>query len=295
VLTQILAWADARHARTACWPRKDSGPVRFNLNENWRNIDNALRYGLRGLPGKSSLARFLAEQRGVRNKQALPPLTEDLILRWAEEHFRATGDWPTVLSGCVPAAPDEFWANLNMALHEGGRGLPGGSSLARLLEARRGVPNRNNLPRFTVAIILEWADAWHRRTGGWPHKTIGPIPESPGNTWHAVNDALRMGNRGIAGGDSLAELLRRERGVRNRARLPRLTLKGIVAWAEGHRLRTGDWPGVTSGTIPEAPGENWHAVNLALHCGLRGLRPGGSSAKLLCLRRGEKSGRHLPR
>jgi hypothetical protein len=31
-------------------------------DEKWRNIDNALRYGLRGLPGGSSLAKLLAEK-----------------------------------------------------------------------------------------------------------------------------------------------------------------------------------------------------------------------------------------
>jgi hypothetical protein len=54
--------------------------VRENLNENWRKIDHALCYGLRGLPGGSSLARFLAEHRGARNAKALPPLTEEQLL-----------------------------------------------------------------------------------------------------------------------------------------------------------------------------------------------------------------------
>jgi hypothetical protein len=46
----------------------------------------ALRLGLRGLPGGSSLARLLDEQRRVRNVKNLPPLTEEQILAWADEH-----------------------------------------------------------------------------------------------------------------------------------------------------------------------------------------------------------------
>jgi hypothetical protein len=40
-----------------------AGPVSAGyVGDNWRRIDNALRYGLRGLPGGSSLAQFRAGQ-----------------------------------------------------------------------------------------------------------------------------------------------------------------------------------------------------------------------------------------
>jgi hypothetical protein len=64
-LRQILAWADAHKARTGPWPQSNSGIVRDALADNWRAIDNALRLGLGGLPGGSSLARLLDEKRGV--------------------------------------------------------------------------------------------------------------------------------------------------------------------------------------------------------------------------------------
>jgi hypothetical protein len=44
-----------------------SGVIKDDLAETWRRVDNGLRYGLRGLPGGSSLARLLDEKRGVRN------------------------------------------------------------------------------------------------------------------------------------------------------------------------------------------------------------------------------------
>jgi hypothetical protein len=61
------------------------------------------------------------------------PLSESLILCWADEHHARTGQWPKVSSGPVQAAPGENWRSLNSALHVGCRGLPGGDSLARLL------------------------------------------------------------------------------------------------------------------------------------------------------------------
>jgi hypothetical protein len=62
-----------------------------------------------------------------------PPLSESLILCWADEHYARTGQWPKASSGPVQAAPGEHWRSLNSALHVGCRGLPGGDSLARLL------------------------------------------------------------------------------------------------------------------------------------------------------------------
>ena len=88
-IKQILAWADAHHARTGKWPHMDSGHVRDNLNKKWQNIGQALRRGLRGLEGGSSLAKLLAKERGVRNVRDLPPLSEAQILAWADAHHAA--------------------------------------------------------------------------------------------------------------------------------------------------------------------------------------------------------------
>src|SRR6516165_1544791 len=144
---QILMWADAHQARTGQWPRLDSGLVREQLGDNWRKVDTALRYGLRGLVGSSSLARLLAAHRHARNGQCLPRLTLGRILTWADAHHRRTGAWPTSKSGSVRQAPGETWVAIDAALWRGGRGLAGGTSLARLLAARRGTRNRKELPR----------------------------------------------------------------------------------------------------------------------------------------------------
>jgi hypothetical protein len=80
---QILAWADACRERAGQRPLNRSGLIPEALGDNWRKIDNALRYGLRDLPGGSSLAQLLAEHRAVRNVRDLPPLTETQIFAWA--------------------------------------------------------------------------------------------------------------------------------------------------------------------------------------------------------------------
>ena len=85
-IKQILVWADNHHARNGVWPTTASGHVLDNLNEKWLNVDQALRLGLRCLPGGDSLARLLDRERGVRNLGNLPPLTEDQIVAWARAH-----------------------------------------------------------------------------------------------------------------------------------------------------------------------------------------------------------------
>jgi hypothetical protein len=63
----ILAWADTHIARTDKWPGQDSGPVYDAPGEKWANVNQALRIGLRGLPGGYSLAKLLREHRGAKN------------------------------------------------------------------------------------------------------------------------------------------------------------------------------------------------------------------------------------
>jgi hypothetical protein len=106
--------------------------------EDWAAIDDALRQGHRGLPGGNSLAKLLARYRGVRNPAALPPLTEDEIRRWAALHAERTGAPPKYKSGPVADAPGETWAGIDYALRYGRRGLPGRSSLAKLLASGNG-------------------------------------------------------------------------------------------------------------------------------------------------------------
>jgi hypothetical protein len=292
---QILAWADAHFARTGRWPKCTDRHVFDDLNEKWCNLDQALRDGCRGLLRGSSLPQVLAEHRGVRNIADLPVLTEDIILAWADAHFARTGDWPRTDTGPVIDSPGDVWITLDASLNEGRRGLPGGSSLAQLLQQRRGVRYHLGLPKFTAGQILRWAKAHRRQTGRWPRVQDGPIADAPDETWLAVDTALREGLRGLPGGSSLAQLMAERLGVRNKASPPRLTLTRILAWADAYHRRTGRWPGQASGPIHDAPGETWAAVERSLQGGQRGLPGGSSIAQLLAARRGVRNPARPPR
>jgi hypothetical protein len=274
--SDIFRWIDEFQKRMKRWPRRDDGLIQGSLGVTWTAVDLALKKGLRGLPGGSSLPQLLAEHRGVRNRMRLPHYTLSKILRWADGHRKRTGRWPTTHSGPVLGAPGETWLAVGSALRQGTRGMGGGTTLARLLQQHRSTRNHMALPPLTGSQILAWADAYHQRTGRWPTRTSGPIPEAPGEKWLGVSTALSEGYRGWPGGLSLAKFLAKHRGVRNRKGLPPLLVQRIVSWARAYVRRHGRRPRHISGPIPEAPGETWSAVHDALRNGGRGF-PGGSS------------------
>jgi hypothetical protein len=215
---KILRWADAWRTRTGRWPKCTDGSIPSTDGETWAGVSNALHRGWRGLPGGNSLARLLRRERGVRNVQALPPLTEARILKWAKAHRRRTGRWPTYGSGSVKGAPGEVWRNIDHALQRGGRGLPGGDTLSKLLARRLRVLNRHGKPRLTEEVVLAWADAHKAYTGAWPTTCSGGLADAPGETWRRIDVALSVGLRGLPGGSSLMKLLVKRRSAPDRSR-----------------------------------------------------------------------------
>jgi hypothetical protein len=172
-IKDILHWASAFRAATGRFPTKDDGGM--NRYETWPKVDAALRYALRGLPGGSSLAQLLAERMDYRNVQNLPPHNEEQILRWADEHHRQTGKWPTYKSGTIPDSCGETWSAINQSLMKGVRGLSGGSSLARFLALHRDVGNRKNLESLaSKQTVVE--------VGGRDHVVI-PLADSCREGW----------------------------------------------------------------------------------------------------------------
>jgi hypothetical protein len=273
---QILQWADAHRRKTGQWPKWNDGRVSSSCDETWEAVDGALRHGVRGLEGGSSLPRFLAQCRQVpMQRQNRTRLTIKQILTWADEHRRRTRKWPSGKHAiAIPGVAYENWKKIDAALSSGGRGLPGGSSLAKLLTRHRGKPYPvGSIPgrKLSKAGIMRWAAQHHRRTGQWPTINSGPVYGVKHENWHALQCALHDGSRGLPPGGSLAQLLGRTPGSTRRLMRPRLTKQQIVTWADSHRQRTRSWPKPESGKIRDAPGETWKAIEHALRGEKRGL------------------------
>jgi hypothetical protein len=289
---QVLAWCVAHRDRTGRWPTPKSGPVANVADENWSTVDSALQAGWRGLSGGSSLARLRVLESRLRPVANVPPYSIDEILRWADCHHARRGRWPSLGSGLIPEAPGETWRQVHYALADGRRGLPGGSSLARVLVDGRGARVRRRLLPLSTDLILVWADAHYARTGQWPRTPSGPIPEAPGESWGKVQSALYCGTRGFPGRSSIVRLLREKRGVSGRRQLYPLSILQVRAWAQAFHASNGRWPTPEAGPIAECPGEKWSAVSKALSRGSRGLPGGYSLDRLLAeISRAESSAR----
>jgi hypothetical protein len=219
-------------------------------------------------------------------------LTASQILKWADAYKASTGRWPKGKSLDPIDGTADTWATVAAALRGGKRGLKK-VSLADLLAKYRGVRNHLRAPAFTVAQILRWADRHKRETGAWPIAESGSIVGVKGEKWANVQAALSQGTRGMAGGDSLARLLERERGVQNRLNPTDLTVHQILEWADGFLEKEGKWPSAHSGSI-DGTDETWSGVNASLERGKRGLKGGSSLAKLLAQERGTRNIRELP-
>jgi hypothetical protein len=168
-------------------------------------VQAALVLGIRGFAPKGSLPRLLAEHRG-RYHQNEQHFSIRQILAWADAHHARTGKWPHCKSGPIPECPASTWRAVETALTSGGHGLPGGSSITRLLVERRAIRHRFQPLDLTIPQILAWAEAFLARTGQWPNRRSGPLLEAQGESWRIIERALRTGGRGLEGGLSLRHL-----------------------------------------------------------------------------------------
>lgn len=233
-------------------------------------------------------------QRPKRLRARYRPLTVPQILEWADAFHEAKGRWPSAKSPPVGLPLGEKWLNLDECLRYGRRGLSPGRTLAMLLVEQRGARVHAYLPPLSHKQILAWADAHYSRTGGWPQKTSGPVIDSPGDTWGAIDAMLRSGGRGLQGGTSLAQLLWKHRGSPNHLQASRLSLIQILKWADRHFDRTKQWPKATSGPVLGAPREDWGTIDAALKGGTRGLPGRDSLARLLQRERAVRNIKDLP-
>ncbi|MBN9518063.1 hypothetical protein J0H58_06020 [bacterium] len=163
------------------------------------------------------------------------------------------------------------------------------------------MPNLSIRPRARKPIlrlvdILRWADEFREAHKRWPNLRDGRIAGTADQTWQSVDRALNSGHRGLPGGDTLAKLLHRYRGRWHQRLPPQLTVEQILAWADVHFNRTGQWPSGHDPTqIPGAPkSTTWVAVQDPLTRGGRGLPAGTTITQLLHEHRGIRNRKSLP-
>ena len=139
-------------------------------------------------------------------------------------------------------------------------------------------------PPLTIEQILAWADEHSAKTGRWPNKATKDGP-TQGETWGAINMALKNCSRGLPANTSLGRLLAKHRHVRNRTNIAMLSDEVVLMWADQYFAKHNEWPSRASGEV-EGTAENWENVAQIMHLGLRGMTPGRSLTALLAKHRG---------
>jgi hypothetical protein len=272
----------AHLGRTGRWPSGEGGAIPEAPGWTWATIDYGCRVGGHGMPRCGSLPRLLdrilPDVRSVTRRQHL---TYAQIRQWAREYHERHGRWPAVASGEIPGSGGITWLAVDHALRRGNRGLPGNSSLTKLIGKFPGTRFRLLAKPLTIRQILEWAEDHFSQSGRWPSILSGRVLAAPGEKWVNINMALKNGQRGLPSGYTLATLLGKAPGSDRSLRRSKLTQRQILEWADMHFRRHERWPRFDSGTIAGAPGETWAIVDSALKQGSRGLPGGTTLAQLL--------------
>jgi len=118
-------------------PTAESGDATayFGYQVMWRTIDSCIRYGNRGLSKGGSLAQVV---RDMKLRLVKPPLSEEIVGQ-AISSFRSDhGKIPHEKSGDATAyfGYPETWSAVGSCCRLGLRGLPGGTTLAKMAKRR---------------------------------------------------------------------------------------------------------------------------------------------------------------
>ena len=288
----IISWVEKFIEKYGRKPTKIDRVVEFADREHngitWGAIDMVLWRGDRGFVKGSSLAGLIQEALKIRSQGDLVPLTIDIITSWISKHIERYQEPPKVNSGLVEFSTEGHegikWSNVQAALFSGLRGLPGGSSLAALIQEKFGIMNPADLPSLSEKIIVQWVEQHIAKYERKPKQLTGVVEFASGGykgiTWLAINTVLDKGGRGFSGGSSLAELIKKKFGIQNRADLPDFSEEKIIQWIQQYFQKYGKSPTNKSKLVEfaeeEHRGTTWGAIDSALSKGARGL-PGGST------------------
>ncbi|WP_280524241.1 DEAD/DEAH box helicase [Legionella cincinnatiensis] len=283
LLTQILGQLTRR---TLYMSGLSVDEINFDILQDTHALGFLLRY----TSGSSDINTFQKLREAIQRGR--PPLTMEIIETWIEQFFNKYQKYPLRNDSLIEFAEGNYygdtWSRIDTALREGLRGLPVGSSLAKLMDTKFGVRNSLDLPQLDTEEIKACMLSYFNNTGKWPDEKSGVIPELPYDTWSSIGSALHKGTRNLPK-ISLAELRNQLIG-----RSCKLNLETIRKCINTYHEREGKWPNRNSGAIPELPGDDWSIINSALKSGSRGLLGGSSLALMLSADFGVRNEKNLP-
>lgn len=282
--TNILTSAFLHKEQTGSWPHKGSGIITTGAlkGKNWATVDHDIENGKIALQSDArSLSELLTPYKLIENLTLddilfdEPMLNQNTlhiedILKAAQQYFDATCRWPNcndfeiIRTGVLEG---ETWGRIDKALRDGLRGLPGGSSLSKLL-IENGIGNAMN-----ANDVLEGAKLHHKTYGSWPSSsdtTPIKIGKLKGKNWKAIDTAFHRGYFELPTGTTLSQFLR-SHGCHDDNTLH---AEDIIAAAKQHKQQTGKWPSCKDNAVIKEgalKGEKWTTIHTALRDGYREL------------------------
>ena len=297
---QIIEWAKDHFKKTNEWPTYKSGAVLADYSEKWGAINSALQGGHRGLETNETLEALLWREKGVVGTLAGKKLSNKKILDLTKQHFEKTGLYPTSNSDWILEGKDS-WSTISVALNRGFRGLPGGSSLAKLLHAHNLKANLGARKYPSKEEIVEAAKEYKTqdKNSKLPTSKSGPFP-NPNYldlTWGAINSAIAKGSIEYTKAKTLTDLWVLEFGSRNINNLEDLSEEQILQWCDKYQEDHPNkkFPSNQSVPIVTMGTETFMSIDTAIRENRRGLTGLVSLAHLLFKKRGKRTNKNLPK
>lgn len=222
----ISVWGGLRKTQLEALPGMRT--VCYDRQEQWlRELEDILLDKGAIVPAKTVKVKIQREEK--------PSFTEQKIVEWMKlfyEHeeecspdregkYPSNGDhtvWERDSEGNWVEVKGENWhSTIEPALRDGGRALPGGSSIHKL-KKKYGLTQK----LLAKETIRDWCQLFYERakqTRGrgkcptvldkivWERDSEGIWVQVKGERWDKINGALRKGFRGLPGGSSLNELM----------------------------------------------------------------------------------------
>lgn len=218
----------------------------------WGTIDTRLRDGACGLPGGTSLSRWLDD---AYLAERTSPYTSASLRAWVTAHRNANdGAFPHVDTGAIPGT-DRTWKNVNDALRRG-LDFTKCRSFSSWLDDQFPLDRRKKAALITSDLILVLVEAYRaEHDGEFPYRESGKVA-GLNMTWTQLDNALRQG------GKSLAKWL----GKRY-PEFVEVPEQRLLAWIEDYASANDRaLPSQKSGEIL-GTGWTWHLVDRALRSG----------------------------
>lgn len=159
-------------------------------------IDNRLRDGHRGLPGSTSLSKWLDEAYPV--ERFVASITSANLHAWVKGHRSANaGAFPHIGSGTILGA-NRTWQSIHEALRDSDFPFTKCKSLSGWLDDQFPLDRRKKATLITADLIVGAVDAYRaEHRGEFPYRESGKLG-GLNLTWTQIDNALRQGGKSLA-------------------------------------------------------------------------------------------------